>query len=585
MIRGRRDLSDLRQLNLAWACAVALLALGLVLGVRTEIAYRHQAERQAAVQADILAASVSAALAFDDGGAMRQYVDALRANPEVAAAAVYDLTGAPVVVYQRNGSRAAPPRAPPSGARTQARSVAISTPVVEQGAALGSVYLATVPEPLGRMLARHSGLALLTVMAFVLLAVVTRATVQLQRRAAELVSANDRLTVEMHERARAEEALRQSQKMEALGQLTGGIAHDFNNLLQVVHGAFELIRRKPQDAKVPRWVENGLHAAERGASLTRQLLAFSRSQRLELKPFIVAELIRGMGDLLARTLGPDIDLAFELDEERAPVLSDRTQLELAVLNLAINARDAMAPGGRLTVSTRLREIGGADPELAPGQYVELRVSDTGPGMSPQVLDRAFDPFFTTKGVGKGTGLGLSQVYGVARQAGGVARIESRPGEGTTVSLFLRRSEATEAAEAAPAEPAPGVAILAPRPDLTVLVVDDEPQVRGLACDTLNMLGYRAEPAETGAAALDLVERAAPDVVIMDYAMPGMSGAEAAALLRRRRPDLPIIFASGYADTAAVEAAVGPGAVILRKPFNMDELARTVAAAVTEPAAS
>jgi signal transduction histidine kinase/ActR/RegA family two-component response regulator len=576
MRRPRLAFSDLWQLNVARLSAVVLLALGLGLGARSEIVHRRQLERQAMVQADILASSVSAALAFDDKDAMRQYVEALRANPDVEVAAVYSLTGRLLVAYRREGAAAAPAQAPAIDVRHQGGGMVVTRPVAEQGAPLGTVYLETVPEPLAAAVARHSGLALLTVMALLLVVMVSRAAAQLRRRAQDLAEANERLTVEMSERARAEEALRQSQKMEALGQLTGGIAHDFNNLLQVVHGAFELIRRKPEDPKVPRWAENGLHAAERGGSLTRQLLAFSRSQRLELKPFVVPELVASMRELLARTLGADIELAFDLDEARVAVLSDRTQLELAILNLAINARDAMERGGRLTISTRVREIV-ADPELAPGSYVELRVADTGTGMSAEIAQRAFDPFFTTKGVGKGTGLGLSQVYGVARQAGGLARIETAPGRGTAVVLFLRRSEGGPESDAADAAD-PGAMILAPRPDLSVLIVDDEAQVRDLTRDALTLLGYRALAAESGAAALELLAHETPDIVVMDYAMPGMNGAETAVAARRLRPGLPIIFASGYADTASVEAAVGPGAAILRKPFNMEELARTVATA-------
>jgi signal transduction histidine kinase len=570
--------SGARQLDLARMSAVVLVALGVVLGGRTELAYRRQAAHQAEVQARILAAEVSAALAFDDTWAIRQYVDALHANPGIATAAVYNAAGRPVVVYRRPGSDPPPPQAPIAGVQSLPRIVKVSAPVAEQGAELGTVYLTTVPEPIAEVLARHSGLALLTIMAFLLLAMVSRASLQLRRRAEELASANDRLTVEMAERARAEEALRQSQKMEALGQLTGGIAHDFNNLLQAVHGAFELIIRKPNDPRAPRWAADGLYAAERGASLTRQLLAFSRSQRLELRSFVFGDLVASMRELLVRTLGPDIELVLDLDETRAAVLSDRTQLELAVLNLAINARDAMGARGRVTIATRLRQVGPGDPDLAPGEYVELRVSDTGPGMSPAIAERAFDPFFTTKGMGRGTGLGLSQVYGVARQAGGVARIESAPGRGTTIALFLRRSDADASPVEAPLQ-ASGP-LLAPRPDLSVLVVDDEAQLRTLACDALNLLGYRASSAESGPAALEALEREIPAVIVMDYAMPGMSGAEAATLARRVKPDLPIIFASGYADTAAVEAAVGPGVTLLRKPFNMDELADAVAAAVT-----
>jgi len=572
------DLSDRRQLNLAWLGAVALLAVGVLLGARAEAVYRTQAARAATVQADILAASVTAALAFDDRPAMREYVDALRADRRVAAAGVYNAAGRPLVVYARRATLRPPAQLGPAGADYDRGAVKVTVPVSEQGVMMGAVYLETEPEPLTALLGRHSGLALLTVMAFLLLGVITRAASQLQRRAGELAQANQRLTVEMRERARAEEALRQSQKMEALGQLTGGIAHDFNNLLQVVQGAFELIRRKPAEtAKVASWAENGLQAAERGASLTRQLLAFSRAQKLELRPFVVSELIGDMRELLTRTLGSEIDLEFRLDDRGVPVLSDRTQLELAVLNLAINARDAMPDGGRLTIASRVVEIGPAHPVLPPDTYVELRVSDTGQGMAREVAERAFDPFFTTKGVGKGTGLGLSQVYGVARQAGGEARIESEPGRGATVIMLLRRSaEETAGAVAAEAERTP---VLAPAGAATVMVVDDDDDVRSLVRDSLELLGYRVVSCDSGPAALEALDKVRPDLVLMDFAMPGMNGAEAAGLARQKWSELPIVFASGYADTAAVENALGGRAVILRKPFEMDELARVVAEAL------
>jgi CheY-like chemotaxis protein/two-component sensor histidine kinase len=346
----------------------------------------------------------------------------------------------------------------------------------------------------------------------------------------------------------------------------------------VVHGAFELIRRKPEDhARVAAWANNGLQAAERGGSLTRQLLAFSRAQKLELKSFAVAELIGDMRELLTRTLGSGVDLVFDLEDRGVPVLSDRTQLELAVLNLAINARDAMPEGGRLTIATKTVEVEPGHPVLPPDTYVQLCVSDNGTGMPLEVAERAFDPFFTTKGVGKGTGLGLSQVYGVARQAGGEARIESRPGEGTTVTLLLRRSTQEAVDEGRSAATIPSV--IAPANSATVLVVDDDDHVRTLVCDTLEMLGYRVLSADSGAAALDVLDRSRPDLVLMDFAMPGMNGAEAAGLARQRWSEMPIVFASGYADTAAVENALGGQAVILRKPFDMDELATTVAAAL------
>jgi PAS domain S-box-containing protein len=364
----------------------------------------------------------------------------------------------------------------------------------------------------------------------------------------------------------AEEALRQAQKMEAVGQLTGGIAHDFNNLLGAVVGSLDLIRRKPGDVeKVRRFAEAGLQAAERGAKLTGQLLAFSRAQRLELKPVAVADLVQGMRDLLARTIGPMVRLTFVLDGDGV-VLSDPTQLEMAVLNLAINARDAMAEGGELTIATAGRRMD-RDAELAAGEYVELSVTDTGAGMPPEVAARAFDPFFTTKGVGKGTGLGLSQAYGMARQAGGTARIESRPGAGTTVRIYLpRTSEPMQSSDGADQPATTNVGNTA-----TILIVDDDPDMRRVLVASLDTLGYRVLEAADGAAGLAVLGEEAPDLLILDFAMPGMNGAEVAKVARERRPDLPIVFVSGYADTAAIEAAAGTNMTVLRKPFRVDDL--------------
>ncbi|MEA3081200.1 MAG: hypothetical protein QOD54_868, partial [Sphingomonadales bacterium] len=267
----------------------------------------------------------------------------------------------------------------------------------------------------------------------------------------------------------AQEQLRQSQKMEALGQLTGGIAHDFNNLLTVVVGGLDIISKRATDPKLKRYAENALAAAERGARLTGQLLAFSRVQRLEVQPTYVAPLIQNMRPLLRNVLGPGINKQFALDEVMMPVMADPTQLEVAVLNLAINARDAMPNGGVLTFSTRPLRVSG-ELDLEPGDYIELTIADTGAGMAPHVLERAFEPFFTTKEVGKGTGLGLSMVYGMARQSGGTARIESAPGKGTAVKLLFRKADKA-VLEAAPGTDEPAASPPAPAP-LSILVIDD-----------------------------------------------------------------------------------------------------------------
>lgn len=374
---------------------------------------------------------------------------------------------------------------------------------------------------------------------------------------------------------RTQEALAQAQKMEAVGQLTGGIAHDFNNLLQGVAGSLDLIRRKPHDAeRVARWSEAGLRAAERGSKLTGQLLAFSRSQKLQVQPLVVSDLVANMRDLLERTLGPMVNLKLELHDCQVPVCSDPTQLEMAVLNLAINARDAMPQGGNLTIATKSAWID-RDADIDPGEYLELSVTDSGTGMPPEVAARVFGPFFTTKGTGKGTGLGLSQVYGIARQARGTARVESQPGVGTTVRLLLRHVDAAVQASAeqhSDQDRAPPVGT-------RVLVIDDDPDVRRFLADSLESLGYRTEEAVDGPSGLAALERFEPDILLVDFAMPGMTGAEVARAVRDIRPGLPVIFASGYADTAAIEEAAEGEAMILRKPFRVDELSQLLTRAL------
>jgi PAS domain S-box-containing protein len=375
---------------------------------------------------------------------------------------------------------------------------------------------------------------------------------------------------------RREEALRQSQKMEAVGQLTGGLAHDFNNLLQAVHGNLDLIRRRPEDpARVSRLAENGIQAAERGAKLTAQLLAFSRAQKLELRTTAIAPLIAGMDDILKSSLGPRVRVRVDTEGSGLGVIADPTQLEMAILNLATNARDAMPDGGDLTIEMRQNNLM-KDPELPPGNYVEIRISDTGHGMSPAVVAKAFDPFFTTKGPGKGTGLGLSQVYGMARQAGGIARIESREPLGTTIVLLLKFVQLSfEAGSEMVDSP------MRANKALTVLAVDDDADVRRFLEDSLESLGFQVMLAEDGERGLSALETFSPDVLLLDFAMPDMSGAEVADRVRALQPDLPIIFASGYSDTAAIERAAGSSAVLLRKPFRIDDLEAALRAAVAK----
>lgn len=367
-----------------------------------------------------------------------------------------------------------------------------------------------------------------------------------------------------------QEALLQSNKMEALGQLVSGLAHDFNNVLGAVVGAFQLIdKRKADPEQVQRYAKAGLDAAERGARLTGQLLTFSRSQRIDLRPLFVCDVIDGMQDMLSRALGPMIDIHYKKNPDPVPVLADPIQVEMMLLNLAINARDAMPEGGQVTIATEVQAVSG-DPELTDGQYVQLTVSDTGSGMDETTLRRALEPFYTTKPPGKGTGLGLAQIYGSARQAGGTVRLHSKLGLGTTVQVLLRATD--EPVRNALTDQGPGEAKNAPA---TILLVDDDEHLRDLVTSALQVHGHDVMAVAGGSGALDVLAEKMPDVAVIDYAMPGMTGAVLAAEIGKRWPDLPILFATGFSDTNEIERAVGRDALILKKPFRINELLEAV----------
>jgi PAS domain S-box-containing protein len=398
-------------------------------------------------------------------------------------------------------------------------------------------------------------------------------------RTADLSAALERLRAEVAERVRAEEALRQAQKMEAVGQLTGGIAHDFNNLLTPIMGGLELIATRTTDERTKRIADTALEAARRGAKLTGQLLAFSRIQRISMTPVAVNELIANMKDLLSHTIGGNVNVDTRLDPNAPLGICDSNQLENAVLNLAINARDAMPEGGTLTISTGRTEIS-SDPELEPGDYVRVSVADTGEGMPPEVMARAMEPFFSTKPLGKGTGLGLAQVYGIARQSGGTVRIESEPGRGTIVHLLLRAGapgdrEVTRQTNDAGEPIAPAAAAAAAQ----ILVIDDDEDVRAFLADALDGLGYSVDQAEDGTSALAHLEQQRPDLILVDYAMPGMNGAEVAREARKLRPGIPIIFVTGYAESEQLESALGDDIPLLRKPFTLAQLGAAVQAQI------
>jgi PAS domain S-box-containing protein len=389
---------------------------------------------------------------------------------------------------------------------------------------------------------------------------------------AQDISARLRAEAEL---ATAQEALRQSQKMEAVGQLTGGIAHDFNNLLMAVSGNLQLLGlRLPSDHPGRRYVDNMTLAAAKGAKLTGQLLAFSRTQKLHIQPVRLDLALRGALDLLGNALGPSVSVELRLSSPDGWVSTDPDQLGLALLNLALNARDALPDGGVIVV-----ESGEASPDLRrrlpEGDYLAVRVVDTGVGMSPEVASRASEPFFTTKPAGKGTGLGLAQVYGFVRQSGGDLRIQSAPSRGAVIEFALPRVDA-------PREPAsePEAAAKAARANgrgRVVLVVDDDDGVRGLLVETLRAADFDVLEARTGEEGLAHLQTASPVAAIIDFIMPGMNGAEVARRARSLQPALPIIFVSGYFDTVALDGVAD--AVVLRKPFDLDSFNQAVAAAL------
>jgi|SRR5579883_1494420 len=403
-------------------------------------------------------------------------------------------------------------------------------------------------------------------------------------RTAELEQTNAELERRVDERTREREMalaqVHQMQKLESLGQLTGGLAHDFNNLLMAILGNLDILRSKclPTDPKLERFVDSAIQAAERGANLTQRMLAFARRQELRPEAVEVPRVIDGMADMLRRSLGSMIEIRFDFAEALPAISVDPNQFELAVLNLSLNARDAMPQGGILTIAARNETVkAGSAQGLAAGHYVCVVVSDTGSGMDEATLARAPEPFFTTKETGKGTGLGLSMVYGLAAQSGGAARITSALKRGTTVELWL--PVASKAAAAGAETLATEKPETVPTQAHRILVVDDDSLVAESTVSMLEHLGHRATVTSSGTAALEML-RTEPqiDLVITDQVMPGMTGLELARRMRQIRPELPIILATGYSEL--IQRRAEPGFVTLDKPYHLEKLATMIARVMT-----
>lgn len=371
------------------------------------------------------------------------------------------------------------------------------------------------------------------------------------------------LMKEVAAREKAQEQLRQAQKMETIGQLTGGVAHDFNNLLMAVMGNLDLLRKRiPDDPRLHRLIDGAVQGAERGASLTQRLLAFARQQDLRAVAVDLRTLIQGMGDLLERSLGPRVAVRLDIPEGLPPARVDANQLELAILNLAINARDAMADGGSIDISV-VKYSASGDPALKSGDYLKLSVIDSGKGMPPEILKRAIEPFFSSKPLGKGTGLGLSMVHGLAVQLGGALQLSSTVGKGTTATLLL------PVATAAPEAERPVQAAHKVNRSAVILFVDDDPLIAMSTTEMLEDLGHQVIGVNSGLHALDIIRSEQPiDLMVTDHVMPGMTGIELAAASRKVRPQLPILLATGYAELPEGAQLDLPR---LAKPYHQDQL--------------
>ncbi|HEX3348593.1 MAG TPA: ATP-binding protein [Acetobacteraceae bacterium] len=422
---------------------------------------------------------------------------------------------------------------------------------------------------------RH--VAILAVLCLILAGALFQAS-RLAIRRTRMEGRNLRLLVaETERREAAEDALRQLQKIEALGRLTGGIAHDFNNLLTAVMGSLELAQKRTTDPRILRLLGAAMEAAQRGARLTQHMLTFSRQQNVHMRPVCVNDVVRGMEDMLERTLGGEIRVHQALDDALWHAVADATQLEVAILNLVINARDAMPLGGTLSITTANVPAGAPRaPQIPAGEMVCLSVADTGAGMTPEVIRRAVEPFFTTKDVGRGTGLGLSMVHGFVQQTGGELAISSKIGHGTEIRVYLPRAEPEHSEAAQPQGDATA------RPRLHILVVDDDLGVRTLTAEMLRELGHEVTEVGDGSTAIDRVA-AIPDLAlaVLDFAMPDMNGGDVARRLTRIRPALPLLFVTGFAEGSALQEWTSRGYPLLSKPFSLDALAGAIEASLSQ----
>jgi signal transduction histidine kinase len=573
MTRGEQERVGWRSAPIVFfALVVLILVAGVTVSFQFNSVYARARVDQTQGYADVLAASAAAAVDFNDPAAAQQAADAYRVNRQIRLIGIYNRDGQRIAGYDRSGKPVpATIGALPSDLATIIR---VRSSITQSGQDIGTVYIDVDKDMPSRTFARYALLLSLFLLAALVVAAVgfaqnqlRKANRELGKRAEALAQSNELLREQIEERAKAEDQLRQSQKMQALGQLTGGIAHDFNNLLTVIQGSADMLcQPKLTEMRRMRFAQAIVQAATNAAALTSQLLAFARRQPLKPEHLDVNVLIAEMRDMLDRTVGERVKIVTEFGPGTCRIEVDRGQLQSAILNVVSNARDAMPDGGTLTLRTRAED--GED----KGAMVALDVIDTGEGMDAATADRVFEPFFTTKATGKGTGLGLSQVYGFASQSGGTVRLASEPGEGTTLTLVLPCVEAIELLE-----PRAEVPDIAGQPAASILVVEDNEEVGAFAETLLSELGHRVTRANSGEEALDLSREHRFDIVLSDVVMPGMGGLKLAEVLAVEQPELPVVLATGYSQEIA-ETGSGGRPVIL-KPYRLATLSQALAAAM------
>jgi len=566
-----RFLSRLSGLLLArrWitqSLAVLLLGASIFLGWQWEQRENSREIQQVSAQAKMLAGSLTSALAFHDTVTADEYVNALRLNDGIMAVGVYDRDGVIILGFAREGE-VLPDRVSLRDPQIEGRAASVVEPVREGSLRLGHVYIRSAIEPISARISRYVAIGIVLLLAALLIAILGASN-------AATAAANRALQEQIAGREEAEAALRQAQKMEALGQLTGGVAHDFNNLLMAASSGLELLDRAKTEERREKLKGGIRDALNRGARITEQLLAFSRRRPLKIEIVRIDEQVGKIAELLNHSLRENVDVRFAIAEDVWPVELDSSQFDIAILNLAVNARDAMPKGGEICITAR-----NCPAALAGQDAVEIVVGDEGTGMSAEEIEKAFEPFFTTKGVGRGTGLGLSQVYGFAQSSGGTVSIESELGIGTKVKLMLPRSTA-----AAPQVASESAALGNSLHGRRVLLVEDDLKLNELLREMLEGEGAHVVAATTAAAGLRLFEEEEIEAIISDMVMPGeMDGLDLARKVRENRADIPIVLMTGFSEAAG--AALSEGFPLLRKPFTTANLIAVFTAAFHRDGAS